>query len=145
MTETEPTTTPKELTTEVTSVAQEELKTGVKIQTPNADDLARKAGISFIRSRKAFNEVFSGLSARGKTRVMNAVLDLPTDGVPVFLRGEQEKLGFALGQRVITDRFVITQHHIVQEVKRQRAEAEATKETEENKVEETLDKENDKS
>lgn len=126
------------LKTEVTSVAQEENKTGVKIEVPSAEELAQRASISFLRNRKQFGQLFNNLSVRGKTRVMNAVLDLPADGVPVYLKNEEEKLAFAVGQRVISDRFIITQHHIVQEVKRQRAEA-AEKITEEEKEKNSLD------
>ena len=115
----------EELKTEVTSVAQEELRTGIKIDVPSAEELVARASSAFIRNRQAFNNEFAQLSARGKQRVMNSVLDLPVDGVPVYLNGEVEKLAFALGQRVISDRFIITQHHIMQEVKKQRAAKEA--------------------
>lgn len=106
-----------ELKTEVTSIAQEEQKTGQKIQVPNEDDLAAKASASFIRNKKRFNELFAPLSARAKNRVMNSVLDLPTDGLPVYLKTEEEKKAFAVGQRVVSDRFIITQYHIVKQVR----------------------------
>ena len=156
--------TEKQLTTEVTSIAQEEARTGQKIETPSADNLAARASASFIRNRQCFNQYFSELSARGKTRVMNAVLDLPADGVPVYLKDDLEKKTFAVGQRVVSDRFIITQHHIVKEVRKQReAIAKAKSEAEKrsngldemvkinqetgqyDKEEKTLDKETDKS
>jgi hypothetical protein len=141
-----------ELTTKVTSIAEEEKLTGTKIEMPGEEELANRAMSSFIRNRKAFVEYFDKLSGRGKVRVMNAVLDLPADGVPVYLKDDAEKLAFAIGQRTIADRFIITQHHIVQEVKKSKAEqAEKKKEeldkafkelvetTEEQKLYETLD------
>ena len=104
-------------TTEVTSVAKEEERTGTHMPIMSADDLANRAVTSFIRNRRDFNNLFSNLSARGKTRVMNAVLDLPTEGIPVLLKDEKEKLAFAIGQRMIADRFIMTQHHINEEIK----------------------------
>lgn len=130
----------EELITEVTSVAQEEERTGVKIETPTADELATRAGASFIRNRRLFHEKFLELSSRGKVRVMNSVLDLPADGVPVFLKSKEEKVAFAIGQRLIADRFMITQHYISLEAKKRHAAAEEKK-----NEEKPLDKEDDKS
>jgi len=113
------------LKTEVVTVAGEEARTGEKIANMSDTDLAARASMSFIRNRKLFSNQFANLSARGKIRVVNAVLDLPADGVPVYLNSDAEKVAFAIGQRVIADRFIITQHHIVQEVKKQRAAAKA--------------------
>lgn len=109
-------------TTEVTSIAKEEARTGQEVKVPSVEELVSKAQMSFIINRKKFGDVFAKLSARGKNRVMSAVLDLPMDGLPVYLKGDIEKLGFALGQRIISDRFLITQHHINEEVKRIREE-----------------------
>jgi len=109
------------LKTEVVTVADEEIRTGKKITNLSDTDLAARASMSFIKNRKLFSNHFANLSARGKVRVVNAVLDLPADGVPVYLNSDTEKLAFAIGQRVIADRFIITQHHIVQEVKKRRA------------------------
>lgn len=115
-----------EIKTEVTSIANEEAKTGTKIETPSAEKLLSLASSSFLKNRRSFNTLFSELSARGKTRVMNAVLDLPTDGVPVLLKDEKEKGAFGIGQRVIADRFIITYYHILSERQQQlQAEKEA--------------------
>lgn len=146
----EETTEDKQLKTEVTSVAQEEEKSGVKIETPDAETLAARASMAFFQNRRDFMEQFKVLSARAKTRVINAVLDLPTDGVPVYLKNDVEKKAFDIGQRVIADRFIITQHHIVKEVKKQRAaiekaKAEAAAEESSIDSEKTLDKDDDKS
>lgn len=107
----------EQIMTEVTSVAKEVERTGENIQTLSSDDLANRAASSFISNRKKFNTLFTNLSSRGKTRVMNSVLDLPTDGIPVLLKDETEKLAFAVGQRMIADRFILTQYHINEEIK----------------------------
>ena len=137
----------EQLVTEVTSVAQEELKTGVKIEIPTSEELVARASVAFIRNKKMFNAYFSELSTKAKIRVMNSVLDLPADGVPVYLRDDKEKAAFALGQRTISDMFIITQHYIVQQFKKQKAadaEAKATEKNEEAE-EKTLDNGADKS
>lgn len=113
--------------TEVTSIAKEEAKTGQEVKVPSVEELVSRAQMSFIINKKKFSEVFNSLSGRGKNRVMASVLDLPMDGLPVYLKGDAEKLGFALGQRILSDRFLITQHHINEEVKRIREEKEAKK------------------
>ena len=107
--------------TETTSVAQQEELTGQKMNVPSADELVKRASSAFIRNKKMFTNAFAKLSARSKTRVMNAVLDLPVDGVPVYLKTEEEKIAFAVGQRCISDRFIITQHYINEEVSKARA------------------------
>jgi len=109
-------------TTEVTSIAKEEARTGQEVKVPSVEELVSRAQMSFIINRKKFGDVFAKLSSRGKNRVMSSVLDLPMDGLPVYLKGDVEKLGFALGQRILSDRFLITQHHINEEVKRIREE-----------------------
>lgn len=108
------------ITTEVTSVALEEEKTGNRISLPNEEEIANRALSSFILNRKKFSEVFSTLSARGKTRVMNAVLELPTEGLPVYLKDDNEKSAFLVGQRLISDRFILTQYHITQELRKRK-------------------------
>jgi hypothetical protein len=112
-----------ELLTEVTSIAQEEAKTGETVAPPmTPEQLVSKAHASFYRSRRDFAQVFISLSSRGKMRVMNAVLDLPTPGLKVLLKENNEKLAFRIGQQIIQDRFLITQYHIGQEVKKMREE-----------------------
>jgi len=108
--------------TEVTSIQKEEEKTGQKINVPSAEELVSRAGGSFITNKKYLAELFPKLSSRAKNRVLLAILDLPTDGIPVNLKEDEEKLCFALGQRVISDRFILTQHYINEERKRIAAE-----------------------
>jgi len=101
--------------TEVTSIAQEEDRTGQKIELPSFEEMAKRASNSFITNKVRLAQLFKGLSKRGKDRVMAAIMDLPTSGIPVFLKEEEEKLAFAIGQRLISDRFVLMQYHIKQE------------------------------
>lgn len=129
----------KVLTTEVTSVAREEAATGQQIKVPSAEELYTNASMSFIRNMKHINDLISAregtgykISRKGMNRVLNAILQLPMDGLPVTLQGKDEKAAFMLGQRVIADRFIITQKHIIDERKRLQKEAEDAKVTETN-------------
>lgn len=127
----------KVLTTEVTSVAREEAATGKKVEIPNAEELYKRAAMSYIRNIKHLNDLISGrngpsykIGRKGMNRVLNSILQLPQDDLPVTLQGDEEKMAFALGQRIIADRFIITQHHILEERKRLQKESEQAKVTE---------------
>lgn len=118
----------KILTTEVTSVAREEARTGVQVQIPTGEELYQKAMGSFIRNMKHLNDLLnktkgSGsnshvISRKGMNRLLNSIIQLPMDGLPVTLQGEEEKMAFALGQRLLSDRYIITHYHILQERKK---------------------------
>ena len=110
----------EEIVTQVTSIANEEEKTGEKVKLPNDEEMRNRAMGSFIISSKALLEIFVTLSARGKNRVLASIIDLPTDGVPVKLKDDAEKQCFALGQRILSDRFLLTYYHIVEEAKKSR-------------------------
>lgn len=125
----------EEVKTEVTSIAKEEKKTGTKIEVPSEEELLARASQSFFNNRMVLSKLYPRLSSKGKTRVMNAILDLPTEDIPVKLKGNDEKLAFALGQRIISDRFVVTQYHINQEIRKLKKQKEASNKSEE-KVEE---------
>lgn len=109
----------KQIKTEVTSLAKEEEKTGKKIELPSEEELIAKASASFFASRTACSKVFKSLSSKQKCRVFDAVLDLPTDGVPVLLKSDEEKKAFVYGQRSLSDRFLITYYHILEERRKQ--------------------------
>lgn len=142
-----------EIVTEVTSVAKEQEKTGQKIELPSAEELVARATASYHRNItmltnlvKARNGGSYQISRKGMNRILSAIIQMPTDGLPVGLQGDEEKMAFTLGQRVLMDRYVITHHHIVQEQKRvaeerraaaaQAAATEAPPVTEEIKTEE---------
>lgn len=127
----------KALVTEVTSVAREEAATGQKIKVPSPEELYTNATLSFIRNMKHINDLICGrngpsykISRKGMNRVLNAILQLPMDGLAVTLQGKDEKAAFMLGQRVIADRFIITQKHILDERKRLQQEVESGNVTE---------------
>lgn len=140
-------------TTQVTSLAQEEQAAGKKIEMPSPEELVQRASTSLLQKLAQLEAVFMKLSSRGKTRVMLAILNLPMDGVPVHLQSEAEKVAFALGQRVIGDRFVIIQHHINMQIQEQKAleaaldnaekEKKEAEEPAEEKSEESKEKENE--
>lgn len=122
----------KVLTTEVTSIAQEEQRTGIPINVPNEDELYSKATISFIRNMKFLNDLIAGrngpaykISRKGMNRVLNSILQLPMDGLTVILQGNEEKAAFAAGQRLLADRFLLTHKHIIEERKRLQKEKES--------------------
>jgi hypothetical protein len=110
---------PEQPLTEVTSVAKEELKTGVKVQTPTAEELVHRANSSFMAGLVELENIFKSgkLSQRGMRRATIAILSLPQEGLPVGLQKGLEQYAFALGQRIIRDRFIITQYHVAQEQK----------------------------
>ena len=124
--------------TEVTSVALEEQKTGQKIEVPTAEELYTRATMSYIRNIKHLQDIIRlkdgkmSISRKGMNRLMTAILQLPMDGMPVGLQGDGERTAFALGQRIIADRYIITHHHIVQERNRLQKEAEQAKLNESN-------------
>lgn len=105
-----------EVNTEVTSIAQEEKKTGTKIEVPKAEQLVAMASASLLKMRRTANAIMPTMSKKQLMRAVNAILDLPMDGVPVFLKTDEEKKLFAVGQRAISDRYVIITHHIKQAI-----------------------------
>lgn len=124
----------KEVRTEVTSIAAEEAKTGVKINVPTSEELVARATGSYIRNIEELDKLINSknqtkyrISRHGMNRVLNAILQLPMDDLPVLLQGKEEKLAFGLGQRIITDRYLITHYHIVEEQKRLNKKAEEAK------------------
>ena len=108
--------------TEVVSVASEEKRTGTKIPVPNPEELVVKASLSLIDSRRAANALMPTMSKRGLIRAFNAILDIPTNNIPVLLQTDEEKRLFMLGQRILMDRYIILTHHIKQEYNKVQAE-----------------------
>jgi len=121
----------EELKTEVTSIAQEEEKTGQKIEVPSPEEIKNRAAASFISSRAMLSQLFKTLSSKQKNRVLDSILDIPTDGLPVLLKTNEEKQAFALGQRIISDRFLITYYHIAEQQKEMNEKVKKDKQTEE--------------
>lgn len=118
-----------EILTEVTSIAKENEKSGKTMEIPGAEELVARSSANLIRNLNRLNTIISSkstnaISRRGMTRVLNAVLNLPADKVPVLLQGEKEKEAFIIGQQIINDRFIIIQHHISQILKEKKKKEE---------------------
>lgn len=109
-----------QLNTEVTSIKDMEEKSGTTIKVPEAEKLVSMASTSLIRCKQRAKELMKDMSKREIIRAVTAFLDLPQDGLPVYLKSEQEKLLFATGQRAISDRFIIVYHHTMKLVAEER-------------------------
>jgi hypothetical protein len=122
--------------TQVTSIAEEEKKTGKKIEVPKSEELVARASSSLIINQQHLNNIVNRrngrtkyvISRKGMNRVINAILGLPTGGVPVKLQSDAEKAAFAIGQNIIRDMFVIMANHALSEAKK--AKEESTLQTE---------------
>jgi hypothetical protein len=116
----------KEVLTEVTSIAQEEARTGQKINMPSQEELLARTSANLLVNQRRMNMVISRLnggtkyaiSRKGMNRVMNAIFSLPAEGLPVRLQSEEEKAAFAIGQNLIRDMFVIMANHAFEEAKK---------------------------
>jgi hypothetical protein len=112
--------------TQVTSIAQEEKRTGQKIDVPNPEELVARASSSLIVNQQHLSNIVNRrnggtkytISRKGMNRVINAILGLPTEGVPVRLQSPAEKAAFAVGQNIIRDMFVIMANHAFSEAKK---------------------------
>jgi hypothetical protein len=111
--------------TEVTTIQEQEEKSGEKINVPSSEELVARASSSMIVNKKLLNQIITqkdgnkyAISRKAMNRILLAILDLPTDGLPVALKDDKEKLAFGIGQKMIADRFILTQHHISQEMKK---------------------------
>ncbi len=133
------------LTTKVTSIAEEEERTGQKIEMPSPEEMVTRASSSLLIAQQRLDKLASAkrggkylISRKGMNRVLHSILSLPTEDIPVTLQEDAEIEAFALGQNMIRDRFIIMQHHISEELKRravqrlnaQAEQAEAAKQTE---------------
>lgn len=132
-------TAPAAPVTEVTSIAKEEEKTGQKIDVPSAEELVARASSSVIANLQALRRIIHArqgnsyaVSRKGMNRIMEAIFDLPTEGQTVMLQGKDEKMAFILGQNLMRNMFILTQHHINEEI-RKRKEAELNQKQEEAK------------
>lgn len=119
----------KEVNTEVMSIADEEKRLGRPIEVPKGEELVQKASASFIIQRKVANNLMHKMSKRSLIRAVNAILDLPTQDLPVLLKKNEEKQLFAAGQRIITDRYIILTHHIKKLVEEQKQQKESANES----------------
>lgn len=101
----------KQVNTEVTSIAQEEERLGKPIKLPDAETLANNSAMALIDAKRQITALLPKMSKKAIHRATLAYLDLPTGDIPVYLKTNEEKMLFALGQRAIQCRFVIFYHH----------------------------------
>lgn len=94
-------------TATVTSVAEEEKKTG-KISLTEGQALTL-AGQQHTAGMKQFQDAMRNLSVRGLRRVMIALMQLPElDGTMVsYLNGMDEQRAFSIGQMVLNAKFAL--------------------------------------
>jgi len=117
----------KEINTELASIATEEKRTGVNVVMPNAEQLTANMAQELLRCKHLINMLLPKMTKKSIQRATLAYLDLPAEGLPVYLKTEHEKTLFALGQRAIMARTVIIQHHtnkLVLEARQQKQQAE---------------------
>lgn len=107
-----------EVLTEVTSVDKEEKKTGQSIPIPSPEQLLQNALSTVISSKVAASNLFSKLSSKEKNRVFNAILDIPTEGLPVKLKSNEEKLCYSYGQQNKNSQFLVIQDYINKEIQK---------------------------
>jgi len=108
----------KEIKTEVTSIRQEEKKTGQTIKMPSPEEMIAKASASFMANRRHLSQLFPKLSSKAKNRTIMAILDLPQEDLHVPLKKDDERLAFAIGQRMLADRFLMTQYYMMEQRKK---------------------------
>lgn len=114
-----------QIVTEVSSVAKEASKLGEALPKLSPEEILARAVASYHRNITMLSNLVKARSGssyvigrKGMNRVLSAIMQMPTEGLPVGLQGEEEKLAFHLGQKVLMDRYIITHHHIVEEQKR---------------------------
>ncbi len=129
----------KEVNTEVVSIAEEERKTGKKIALPSAEELVSRAGSSIIQAQRSLSQLVPTMSKKQILRSLHAVFAPPQADMPVYLKTDEEKMFFDIGQKVFMSKHVIFQHHVLQEQRRITEELKKQKETKEvtNQKEET--------
>ena len=110
----------KEVLTDVTTIKEEEEKTGKKINVPTQEELVANASMNMIRGKKELSLILPKLGKKAMQRIILAGLDLPAKGMPVKLVSKEEKYLFGVIQNMISSRFLIMQHHISQELKKQK-------------------------
>jgi hypothetical protein len=96
--------------TEVTSIAQEEERTGQKIILPSEEIMVQRAIADIYEQRRYISGLLKNMSHRGIYRAVMAILDLPAEKIPVKLLDDDEKMLYARGQRLLTSRYLVLHH-----------------------------------
>ena len=100
--------------TQVTSLAQEELKSGQKFELPAPEVIASNAMGAYIKATQELEQKLkdSSISKVSIAKGVLAGLDLPQEDLPVNLKTKEEKEIFNLVQIAINNMFILTQYHI---------------------------------
>lgn len=106
--------------TKIETLAGEEKKTGKKIEMPTAEQLVSIVSANLIKNRKDINNMLWDMSKKQVIRTVMALLDIPQAQMPVYLKTEEEKIVFAIGQKALYNKFTIIQHSINQEIAKDR-------------------------
>jgi hypothetical protein len=116
--------------TRVTSIAEEEAKTGQKIAVPTPEELVAKSSMSIIANRKHLGSLLPKLGKKAKDRLILALLDLPADGQPVKLVSSEEKVAYRLGQSIVRAMFTVMFYHTSEEIIKKHKAEQANKQEE---------------
>ena len=103
-----------EVLTQVTSLAQEELKAGKQMDLPAPEVIANNAMAAYIKATQELAQKLkdNGISKISIAKAVLAGLDLPEENLPVNLKTKAEKEIFNLVQIAVNTRFLLTQYHI---------------------------------
>lgn len=104
-----------EVTTEVTSIAKEEQKTGQKVEIPTPEQMVENASTSHLQCGSILASLFPRLSSKAKTRVLMAALALPQEGMPVYLKSKEEQQCYGLASKMLLDKYIVVHKHVVDE------------------------------
>jgi hypothetical protein len=118
----------KEILTEVTSIAQEEQRTGKSIPMPSPEELVANSSMAIIANRKHLANIMPKLGKKALQRAVLAAIDLPKDGEPVRLLGDDEKMAFRLMQSTIRAMFTVLFYHTSEEIIKKHKEEQSKKE-----------------
>lgn len=123
-----------QILTETTSVARQAFKLGEETPKMTSEEILNRAVASYHRNITILANLIKAkqgssyvISRKGMSRVLSAIVQMPTEGLPISLQGEDEKAAFHLGQKVLLDRYIITHNHVVEEQKKLKAQQEANK------------------
>lgn len=115
-----------EVLTKVTSIAEEEEKSGQKMQI-NAEQLVTAASINMTKTLYQLEKLLKSMKAKRIVEAVIGGLDFPKDNMPVKWvdktgkprDGYMEVINaFMMIQRVISDRYVLTQKHVIEQAKK---------------------------
>lgn len=138
-----------EIMTEVTSIAEQEQKSGKQIMNINSEQLIHMSSMNMVVTLSKLEKLLKNMSAKQIRQAVIGGLDFPKDNLPVKWVEKKGKIvtpkpgyadivdAFMMIQRVISDRFVLTQKHVIDQI-RQIKDKESSKEsdnsTDNNKV-----------